>query len=66
MKVIEIIGRAVGGAGGGPLHPREHADLVRKQKLDLCEAAAVSGLKVHHLKRAIHAGALKAEWKGRY
>jgi hypothetical protein len=67
VKEITIIGRPVEGAGGGDTsRPRDHNGLVRKRRLDLCEAAAVSGLRVHQLKRAIHAGILKAEWKGRY
>jgi hypothetical protein len=67
VKEIEIIGRPVEGAGGGDSsRPRDHNDLLRRRTLDLLEAAAVSGLRVHQLKRAIRAGMLKAEWKGRY
>lgn len=64
MKVIEIIGCAVDWRkdyqGDGPPAGRTG------QRLDLCEAAAVSGLRVHLLKRAIRTGALRAEWRGRY
>jgi hypothetical protein len=67
VKEIEIIGRPIEGAGGGDSpRPRDWNDLVKRQTLDLCEAAAVSGLRVHQLKRAISAGMLKAEWRGRY
>jgi hypothetical protein len=64
VKEIEIIGRAVDWhkdwQDGGP--PARAKD----RPLDLLEAAAVSGLRVHQLKRAIRAGMLKAQWRGRY
>ncbi len=37
-----------------------------KGDLSLCEAACLSGYRVHELKEAIREGKLHATWRGRY
>lgn len=69
MKELEIIGRAI--AHETPDRPpaRDHqgwGELRRREVLTLSQASALSGVPIHMLKLAIHAGRLLAAWRGRY